>query len=60
MQRRGEQAGSGADAARRRERVPVVFFVSAAERRLIVRALRRLDRDRARALLRVLGLRGGE
>lgn len=55
MERRAEQAG----AARRRERVPLVFFVSASERRLIVRALRRLDRDRARALLRVLGLRGG-
>lgn len=55
MERRAAQV----DGARRRERVPLVFFVSAAERRLIVRALRRLDRDRARALLRVLGLRGG-
>jgi hypothetical protein len=34
----------------------LTFFLSAEQRRAVVRKLRRVDRDRARALLRVLGL----
>lgn len=34
----------------------LTFFLSAAERRAVLRALRRFERDRARALLRALGI----
>ncbi|MFI4898192.1 MAG: hypothetical protein ACIARR_10235 [Phycisphaerales bacterium JB059] len=34
----------------------LTFFLSVDERRAVVRRLRRVDRDRTRALLRLLGL----
>ena len=37
----------------------VTFFVTRAERRALLVALRAIDRDRSRALLRALGLRPG-
>lgn len=39
-----------------RTRAAIVFFVTEWERRLILRALRRLDRDRRLSLLKALGL----
>lgn len=44
------------------ERLPsaVTFFLSAGQRRAVLAALRAIDRDRTRALLRVLGVAGGE
>lgn len=38
--------------------LPLTIFLTAPERREVVRALRRLDRDRARAIKRALGIDG--